>query len=358
MSEEEGRHIRRKRYRGTHPRAFSEKYKEHDPAKYAEDVKKVLARGDTPAGTHRSIMVAEILEILAPRPGETAVDATLGYGGHAGEILRRILPGGRLYGFDRDPVELEKTTARLLTLAASPAVADRAPDTISTPAFIPVLANFATVSDYFAFSGLGGADILLADLGLSSMQIDDPSRGFSFKQNGPLDMRMDIGSGIPARDFLATVPEQALCGILAANADEAQAAEIAQAICLRRGKLATTRDLAEAICSVFPDLAFKDPRMTKTLRRCFQAIRIEVNGEFSSLETLLASLPSILNPGGRAAFLSFHSGEDRRVEAAFSVGLAQGLYSSICGEAIRPGREERYGNPRSTAAKLRWAIKA
>jgi len=302
----------------------------------------VLARGDTPAGMHRSIMVTEILEALAPSPGETAVDATLGYGGHAGEILKRILPGGRLYGFDRDPVELEKTAARLLTFA---------------PAFIPVLANFATISDYFTLSGLGGADIFIADLGLSSMQIDDPSRGFSFKQNGPLDMRMDIGSGLPARDFLAAVSERELRDILSDNADEAQSEEIARAICLRRGKLATTRDLAEAICSVFPGRAFKDPDMTRTLRRCFQAIRIEVNGEFSSLETLLASLPSILKPGGRAAILSFHSGEDRRVEAAFSDGLAQGLYSSVCGEPIRPGREERYGNPRSTAAKLRWAIR-
>ncbi|MFZ3109235.1 MAG: 16S rRNA (cytosine(1402)-N(4))-methyltransferase, partial [Rectinemataceae bacterium] len=195
MSEEAGRHVRRKRYRGNHPRFFSEKYKEHDPERYAEDLRKVLARGDTPAGMHRSIMVTEILEALDPSPGETAVDATLGYGGHAGEILKRILPGGRLYGFDRDPVELEKTAARLLTFA---------------PAFIPVLANFATISDYFTLSGLGGADIFIADLGLSSMQIDDPSRGFSFKQNGPLDMRMDIGSGLPARDFLAAVSEREL----------------------------------------------------------------------------------------------------------------------------------------------------
>ncbi len=343
MSGEEGRHIRRKRYRGTHPRAFSEKYKELDPSKYAEDVKKVLARGDTPAGTHRSIMVSEVLEALAPRPGDTAIDATLGFGGHSGEILGLILPGGRLYGFDRDPVELEKTASRLLAISS---------------AFIPVLANFATIPEYFAQSGLSGADVFLADLGLSSMQIDDPSRGFSFKQNGPLDMRMDIGSGQSARDFLATVSEETLCRILADNADEAQSEDIARAICGRRGSLASTRDLAEAICSVFPERAFKDPEMTRTLRRCFQAIRIEVNAEFSSLETLLAGLPSILKPGGRAAFLCFHSGEDRRVEAAFSAGLAQGTYASISAEPIRPGREERYGNPRSTAAKLRWAIRA
>lgn len=350
MSEEEGRHVRRKRYRGNHPRSFSEKYKEHDPEKYAEDLKKVLSRGDTPAGSHRSIMVKEILEVLAPQPGETAVDATLGYGGHAGEILGRILPGGRLYGFDRDPAELRKTTERL----AASVIPQGGPEGV----FIPVLANFATISEYFAVSGLAGADIALADLGLSSMQIDNPERGFSFKQNGPLDMRMNPEAGPCARDFLASATEQALRGILAANADEAMAAEIARAIWLRRGALSTTRDLAEAICSAFPGRAFKDPEMTKTLRRCFQAIRIEVNGEFSSLEAFLENLPACLKPGGRVAILSFHSGEDRRVETAFSAGLGLGLYSSVCGEAIRPGREERYGNPRSTAAKLRWAIRA
>jgi len=350
LSEEEGRHVRRKRYRGNHPRSFSEKYKEHDPEKYAEDLRKVLARGDTPAGSHRSIMVEEILGVLAPARGDTAVDATLGYGGHAGEILRRILPGGRLYGFDRDPAELRKTTERL--------TASVIPEGEREGVFIPVLANFSTIAEYFASSGLGGADIALADLGLSSMQIDDPERGFSFKRNGPLDMRMNPEAGPSARDFLASVSEEALRGLLAANADEERCGEIARAICLRRGKLGTTRDLAEAICSAFPGRPFKDPEMTRTLRRCFQAIRIEVNGEFSSLEAFLSGLPSWLKPGGRVAILSFHSGEDRRVDAAFSAGLGQGLYSSVCGEVIRPGREERYGNPRSTAAKLRWAVRA
>lgn len=350
MSEEEGRHVRRKRYRGNHPRSFSEKYKEHDPQKYARDLERVLARGDTPAGTHRSIMVKEILEALAPRPGDTAVDATLGYGGHAKEILKAILPGGRLYGFDRDPLELRRTTERLSASVIPP----EAPD----GTFVPVNANFSTIADYFAASGIGGADVFLADLGLSSMQIDNPERGFSYKQNGPLDMRMNSEKGQSAREFLAEAPEGRLRDILSANADEAMAAEIARAICLRRRSLATTRDLAEAICSVFPKLAFKDPEMTKTLRRCFQAIRIEVNGEFSSLETLLASLPSILRPGGRAAFLSFHSGEDRRVETAFEAGLASGLYSFVSTDVIRPGHEERYNNPRSTSAKLRWAIRA
>ncbi len=346
MGEGEERHVRRKRYRGNHPRTFEEKYKELDPARYGADLEKILARGDTPAGSHRSIMVAEILAVLAPKPGETAIDATLGYGGHAREVLARILPGGRLFGFDRDPVELRKTTERLHSLGY--------PET----AFTPVHANFSDLGAWLPASGIAGADVFIADLGLSSMQIDDPLRGFTFKRKGPLDMRMDPSRGESARDFLATVSEQRLRDILVANADEGRAEEIARAICLRRGRIATTRDLAEAICSVFPELSFKDPEMAKTLRRSFQAIRIEVNGEFAALERLLADLPTCLKPGARAAILSFHSGEDRRVEAALASGLAAGLYSAVSTESARPGREERYGNPRSTAAKLRWAIRA
>jgi 16S rRNA (cytosine1402-N4)-methyltransferase len=346
MGEDEGRHVRRKRYRGTHPRSFSEKYKEQHPERYREDVERVIARGDTPAGSHRSICVKEILEVLAPKPGETAIDATVGYGGHARRILESILPGGHLYGFDLDPTELPKTAKRLADAG------------IPGGAFIPVHANFSTVSKVIVDAGIGGVDILLADLGVSSMQIDDPARGFSFKRRGPLDMRMDPERGKSAREYLRSVSESGLCEILRANADEEEAEAIARTVYLRRDELFTTRDLAEAICSCFPELAYKDPAMTRTLRRAFQAIRIEVNGEFSALETLLASLPSCLNPGGRAAFLAFHSGEDRRVEAAFREGFEKGLYSAISTEALRPSREEQYGNPRSSAAKLRWAIRS
>ena len=297
MSDDEGRHLRRKRYRGSHPRSFSEKYKEQNPAAYREDVERVLARGDTPAGSHRSICLAETLEVLVPKPGDTAVDATLGYGGHAKEILTAILPGGRLFGFDLDQTELSKTARRLTA------------DGIPANAFVPVHANFARLAEVLADAGLSGVDIFLADLGLSSMQVDDPDRGFSFKRKGPLDMRMDNENGRSASKYLEAVSEPELHQALRDNADEAEAEAIAHAICLRRGRLATTRDLAEAICSAFPALAFKDPGMQRTLRRSFQAIRIEVNGEFAALEKVLACLPSCLNPGGRAAFLSFHSGE-------------------------------------------------
>lgn len=346
MGDEGERHVRRRRYRGTHPRSFSEKYKERQPERYREDVERVLARGDTPAGSHRPIMVGEILAALAPRPGETAVDATLGWGGHARAVLLLIAPGGRLLGFDRDAGELARTAERL------------ARDGIAGEAFIPVHASFSRLREVLDDADIDGVDLLLADLGVSSMQLDDPARGFSFKRRGPLDMRMDPGEGMTARDYLAGVPEDSLSLALRENADEAEAGAIARAICRCRGKLATTRDLSEAICSAFPDLAWGDPLLATTLQRAFQAIRIEVNGEFAALEALLAQLPSCVSPGGRVAFLSFHSGEDSRVEAAFREGLGRGLWSSVAGEVLRPGKEERHGNPRSGSAKFRWAIRA
>jgi 16S rRNA (cytosine1402-N4)-methyltransferase len=346
MGDEPERHVRRKRYRGNHPRAFSEKYKELDPVKYGDEVERVLARGGTPAGSHRSICVGEILEILSPKPGEIAVDATLGYGGHAREILKAIVPGGRLYGFDLDSAELPRTAARLAEAG------------VPEGAFIPVHANFASLPQRLAEAGLAGVDLFLADLGVSSMQIDDPERGFSFKRKGPLDMRMDPEGRNSARAYLEGVSETELGEALRANADEEGAAGIAREICLRRGKLDTTRALAEAICAAYPALPFKAIEMQRILRRSFQAIRIEVNGEFSSLEALLRSLPSCLKPGGRAAILAFHSGEDGRVEASFKLGLEAGLYSSISTEPLRASREERYCNPRSSSAKLRWAIRS
>ncbi len=346
MSDDAGRHVRRKRYRGNHPRSFSEKYKERNPEAYRGDVEKVLARGDTPAGSHRSICVKEVLEALCPKPGEIVVDATLGYGGHARELLRAVLPGGRLFGFDLDSDELPRTARRLADAG------------IPEGAFVPVHANFSRLAEVVEDAGLAGVDLFLADLGVSSMQIDDPDRGFSFKRRGPLDMRMDREGGESARDYLARIGEGALCDILKANADESAAAEIARAVSLRRGALATTRDLAEAILSAFPSPSFKDPAMQRTLRRAFQAIRIEVNGEFASLDRLLADLPSCLKAGARAAILCFHSGEDRRVEAAFRSGLEAGLYASVAQEPIRASREEQYGNPRSTSAKLRWAVRS
>ncbi len=324
------------RYSGKHPQRFAEKYKEHNPEKYADTVAKVLASGKTPAGTHRPIMVAEILETLAPLPGEIAADCTLGFGGHAQEILRRVLPGGRLIGLDVDPIELPKTETRLREAGFSPDV------------FTAVKSNFAGLAQVLEGKPV---NMVLADLGVSSMQIDDPARGFSVKQDGPLDMRMNPQRGQPASLFLEKISAKALEALLVENADEPHASLLAP---LLAGKsLATTKALAKTVREALPRLNKDDCDLS--VRRVFQALRIAVNDEFSALDTFLRNLPMCLKPGGRVAILTFHSGEDRRVKRAFEAGFRDGVYAEITREVIRPSAEERNSNPRSSPAKLRWA---
>ena len=376
-------HKRRVRYSGKNPRRFEEKYKERDPQRYADTVAKVLASGKTPAGTHRPIMVAEILAALAPKPGELAVDCTLGYGGHAQEILARLQPGGRLIGLDADPIELPKTEARLRAAGFGPEMFTAIR---SNFAGLPqALASFHSLASLKGGEGQGeeanvsqvqipspqpsprlggereknsapiftGADCILADLGVSSMQIDDPARGFSVKTDGPLDMRMNPQRGFPASALLAKTSPDALAKLLQENADEPRASELADALAGKN--FATTKALAAAIRRVLPRLHKDD--LDLTVRRVFQALRIAVNDEFSALDMLLRHLPACLNPGGRVAILTFHSGEDRRVKKAFEAGLRDGFYADIAHEVIRPTPEERHDNPRSSPAKLRWARK-
>lgn len=344
---ESGGHKRRPRYRGRNPRAFHERYKELNPERYAEDVARVLARGDTPAGSHRPIMVDEVVQALRPQPGEIAVDGTLGYGGHARALLRALLPGGRLYGLDVDPLELPKTEARLRA------------EGYDEGAFQARRLNFAALPQLLAGEGLSGVDLFLADLGVSSMQIDDPSRGFTFKREGPLDLRMNPEKGAPAAALLQAISEEALAVLLRENADEPFAEVIAREISARRGAITTTTALAEAVRAALRAV----PRQAREeagddpIRRVFQALRIAVNGEFSALDSLLGQLPYCLNPGGRAAILTFHSGEDRRVKRAFQHGLERGDYAAIAPEVVRATPEERRANPRATSAKLRWAVR-
>jgi 16S rRNA (cytosine1402-N4)-methyltransferase len=340
---------RRPRYRGKNPRHFHEKYKELSPARYADDVAKVLAGGKTPAGTHRPIMVREILGLLAPVPGEIALDCTLGYGGHAQELLAAVQPGGRLLGVDADPIELPKTEARLRSLGF--------PD----DAVVVRRLNFAGVGKFLAEESPGGVDMLIADLGLSSMQIDDPARGFSFKSDGPLDMRMNPARGQPASALLARLDVAGLARLLVENADEPRAHDVSAAILSAHARrpLTTTRSLAEAVRAGFaPSSRPRDRDDDDTVRRVFQALRIAVNDEFATLEAFLRVLPSCMKPGGRAAILTFHSGEDRRVKSAFKDGLHDGSYVSISKDVLRASAEERRANPRSTAAKLRFAIRS
>jgi 16S rRNA (cytosine1402-N4)-methyltransferase len=340
--------LRRARYRGKNPRHFHEKYKEHQPDRYPDDVAKVIAGGKTPAGTHRPVMVAEVLRVLGPRPGDVAVDCTVGYGGHARALLAAVQPGGRLLGLDADPIELPKTEARLRGLGLPP------------ESIVLRRMNFAALSRFLAAEAPEGADLLLADLGLSSMQIDDPARGFSFKIAGPLDMRMNPTRGRTASALLSELGESGLAQLLVENSDEPHARDIASAIhrAHAREPLVTTQALATVVseaCAWWPRAS--DSSVEDLVRRVFQALRIAVNDEFGALTAFLRTLPTCLRPGGRVAILSFHSGEDRRVKSAFKEGLRDGGYVSIAEEVIRPSAQEKRDNPRSSSAKLRFAVR-
>ena len=335
-------HKRRARYSGKNPRRFDQKYKERTPEKYPETVAKVIASGKTPAGTHRPIMVAEILEVLRPQPGELATDCTLGYGGHAQEILARLQPSGRLIGLDADPLELPRTEARLRALG------------FGTETFTAHRSNFAGLPKVLAAEGITmGIDVILADLGVSSMQLDDPARGFSVKTEGPLDMRMNPQRGQSASALLARIGVEELMVLLEENADEPHAGILARALA---GKsYPSTLALGDAIRKALGNR--QEEQITLSIRRVFQALRIAVNEEFTALETFLRNLPACLRAGGRVAVLTFHSGEDRRVKKAFEAGLRDGLYTEIAREVLRPSPEECRSNTRSTPAKLRWAVK-
>ena len=334
-------HRRRPRYPGTHPRRFEHKYKELDPARHPETIAKVIASGKTPAGSHVPIMVAEILDVLQPCAGEFAVDCTLGHGGHARAILERITPGGHLLGLDVDPLELPRTEQRLHDAGFTP------------EQFSVIKSNFAGLPAALARLGKNGADLILADLGVSSMQLDNPERGFSTKADGPLDMRMNPSRGLSAAQWLQKVSPQKLTAVLAENSDEPHWQLLGPILAGR--SFATTADLATAIGSALDSLPREERELS--IRRVFQAIRIEVNEEFTALDTFLRLLPHCLNPGGRVAILTFHSGEDRRVKKAFQSAHREGLYREIARRVVRATPAERHANPRSTSAKLRWAIR-
>jgi 16S rRNA (cytosine1402-N4)-methyltransferase len=332
-------HRRRPRYSGKNPRRFSEKYKELDPEKHPETIAKVLASGKTPAGSHVPIMVGEILAALDPKPGELAVDCTLGHGGHARELLHKILPGGRLIGLDADPIELPRTESRLRG------------EGFGEDCLVTRKSNFAGIQAALASIGADGADMILADLGVSSMQLDNPARGFTSKHAGPLDMRMNPGKGIPASKWLERVTPAELAEILRENSDEPHAQILAPQLAAK--SISSTLELAQAIRAALSSRP--EEELKKTVARVFQAIRIEVNEEFAALDALLRSLPFSLRLGGRVAILTFHSGEDRRVKKAFQAGHREGIYSEIARDVIRSSAAECRANPRATSAKLRWA---
>lgn len=339
---------RRVRYSGKNPRRFEDKYKELNADKYPDAVAKVLASGKTPAGQHVPIMVQEVLDCLRPQPGQHVVDCTLGYGGHSRALWEKVQPGGHLLSLDADPIEMERTTTRLRAAG------------LGEDSFSSMRCNFAGLLKALAEQGWGGgADVIFADLGLSSMQIDNPARGFTFKHDGPLDMRLNPQRGKPASDLLSEFSVEKLTRMLEENADEPRAELIARHLhdSTRQSPITRTKALAEGVRQALPRSVSADDA-DATVRRVFQAIRIAVNEEFTVLDGLLRSLPKALKPGGRVAILTFHSGEDRRVKKAFQEGRHSGVYSEVARDVIRATAEELRQNPRSSPAKLRWAVRA
>ena len=347
---QEKQHKRRVRYSGTHPKSYKEKYKEHNPEKYADTIEKVIRKGSTPAGMHISIMVQEILDFLQIKPGMTGLDATLGYGGHTKAMLQKLEGQGHVFGLDVDPIESAKTKERLRSQGFGEDI------------FTVRLQNFADIDQVTKDTGKK-FDFILADLGVSSMQIDNPERGFSYKVEGPLDLRMNPQKGMSAADRLKEVDYDELVGMLIENSDEPFAHEIATTICnwLKRGKkIETTSQLKEAIEVSLRDVPAKERKeaVKKSCARVFQALRIDVNSEFEVLYAFLEKLPDVLAPNGRVAILTFHSGEDRLVKRSFKELQKAGIYSDASKDVIRPSAEECARNSRAKSTKMRWAIRA
>ena len=345
----EQQHKRRVRYKGTHPKTYAEKYKEHQPEKYADTIEKVIRKGSTPAGMHLSIMVQEILDILQIQPGQNGLDATLGYGGHTRRMLEQLQGTGHICALDVDPIEIEKTKERLKQAG------------YGTDRLTIIQENFANIDQIAQVHG--PFDFILADLGVSSMQIDNPDRGFSYKVEGPLDLRLNPEKGVSAAERLKELTQEELEGMLVENSDEPYAAQIAAEVTRklrRREPIETTTQLRETIeraLSFLPENQEKKELIKKTCQRTFQALRIDVNSEFEVLEAFLDKLPGALAPSGRVAVLTFHSGEDRMVKKAFKQWKKQGVFCEISDEVIRPSAKECRQNPRARSTKLRWAVK-
>lgn len=342
-------HKRRVRYKGKYPRKYEEKYKELNPEKYKETIAHVISKGNTPAGMHISIMVKEILDFLQIKPGETGFDATLGYGGHTKAMMECLKGEGHMYATDVDPEESAKTKKRL------------AEQGFGEDILTVKLQNFCTIDEIA--EEIGGFDFILADLGVSSMQIDNPKRGFSFRADGPLDLRLNQKKGISAAERLDKISREELAGMLYENSDEPYCEEIAKAITdeIRKGnRVDTTTKLRELIADTLDFLPEKEKKDTirKTCQRVFQALRIDVNREFEVLYEFMEKLPDALKPGGRVAILTFHSGEDKLVKKALKAGYKAGIYSDYAKDVIRPSAQECAQNGRARSTKMRWAIKA
>jgi 16S rRNA (cytosine1402-N4)-methyltransferase len=288
----------------------------------------------------------QVLDALQPQPGHVVVDCTLGLGGHSVELLRRVTPGGRVVGIDLDPKHVEMAREALSTVGGE---------------FHLFNTNFAALPAVLAQASVERAHGIVADLGVASPQIDDPARGFSYRRPGPLDMRMDPTRGKPASQLVNMMGERELAEALRTLGDEDDADLIAELVVRRRKvrPIETTEDLTAIVCEA-RDFTLQRAAGAKLhpAARTFQALRILVNRETANLERLLAVLPDCLAPGGVAAVISFHSGEDRRVKQAFREGRRAGVYDEASPDPIVADPKEQAENPRSRSAKLRWARRA
>ncbi|MGL6096983.1 MAG: 16S rRNA (cytosine(1402)-N(4))-methyltransferase RsmH [Fimbriiglobus sp.] len=303
----------------------------------------------TPAGEHVPVLLAEVLAAVGAKPGHVVVDCTLGFAGHSVELLKLVGPAGKLIATDLDADNLPRAEPRLAAVGHP---------------FALHHANFAGLQNVLGAEGFSGVDGLIADLGMSSMQVDDRARGFSFLRDGPLDMRMDRTRGKTAATLLNTLTADELAAAFRDLGDEPAADAIAAAIVEQRATkpLERTRELTDLIERAAAVTVYHGPGMPAArkqrlgpMTRVFQTLRILVNRELANLQQLLRVLPAVLNPGGTAAIISFHSGEDRLIKAAFRDGLRAGVYAAASDEPVRPGEAERAANPRSRSAKLRWA---
>ena len=344
------KHERRRRYSGTHPKSFHQKYKEHNLSAYPQIKEHLRAKGKTPAGSHIPVLTEEVIGCLRPKPGEVVVDCTVGYGGHASEFLKHIGPTGKLIAMDVDNAELERTRHRLSK--------DNAPISFYR-------SNFAGIANVLKKENLAGCDIIFADLGVSSMQIDNPDRGMSYKHKGPLDMRMDDRLKQTGADLLNKLSEEELSKAFLELADEPDHKKIAQFIVAQRAvqPITQTEQLIRIIFSVkgLTPKTWKQQNLAKfgklhPAARTFQALRILVNDELGSLKELLRIAHYCLRPGGRIGIISFHSGEDRIVKRWFRDNVRNGIYQSASKNPIVPRIKEIMSNPRSASAKFRYAV--
>jgi len=287
---------------------------------------------------HVPVLLKASLEYLNVRPGGVVVDATLGLGGHAAEIARGLGAGGRLIGFDRDGQAMELARARLDAVAAELGEGMPAVELVPRP-----------FSELEAVVGPGSLDGLLADFGVSSLQLDEAGRGFSFRADGPLDMRMDTRSGLTAEQVVNQADEEDLANLLYTYAEERRSRRIARAL-VRARPIATTGELARVVAAVAP--AMKGEKIHPATRT-FQALRMKVNDELGQIEALLECAARVLRPGGRMVAISFHSLEDRLVKDSFRERAKAGEFQVLTKKPVVATEEESLRNPRSRSAKLR-----